>query len=360
MSEPSPDPSVPLWSALAEAVTARLGGPDDEPAIQALFKSTFGVDRSGDEWRWRFIDAPSSPQIHVLELEGELVGHMAYAQFMHFLDGERRPTLVGGDWMYRADLRGQGINQRFAQTYREFYGDAISGLAFPSAAAQAVAAKSPRTLTPLFEVPQWVRWRTGRAVHESNPRVPSPVGRVLTVAQSLAALGGRPRSKGRTITPGWADAEELDALVERTCSAARCIRVRDAAYLRWRWRDQPGRSWSMVACHDRDGRLGGWAVAGLDPSSPRRGRIVDLLAEDSACTTALVAAAHARLIRAGAEVTTCELHDPRPWARSAMHRAGFIHRPGGPMARCGPQSPEHADWALPSSWYVTSGDTDFV
>lgn len=348
--------------AMIDEVTHRFGGPEDEPAIQELFEDTFGVRRSSEEWRWRFVDAPLAPNLHLIELDGRLVGHMAFARFPTYLDGERDVLLSGGDWMYRPEVRRKGVGRKFYSVYADTYGDLPVSLGFPSADAQAVAERSPGgRKSPLFELPQWVRWHSGHGLHRSNPQIPVPVGHVLAAgATAVAALGQRRSRTDRRVERRWADPEALDELAERLRQLARCVRVRDGAYVDWRWHRQPDRSWWMHTCTDTTGRLTGWAVAGLDPTAPGTGRIVDLLVEDPATLTALLDAAHQELGRHGAELSSCELLDQRPWARRAVQRAGFLHRPGGPLASASQPRPGKEGWTEPTAWYLTRGDTDFA
>lgn len=345
-----------------DELTHRFGGASDEAAIQQLFERTFGVRRSGDGWRWRFVHAPLTPQILLIERAGQLVGHMAFERFATFVDGEPIELLMGGDWMYHPDLRRAGVGRRFYDVYAELYADVPVALGFPSEEAVAAADRRPRApADQRFELPQWVRWHTGRGVHRSNPRVPVAAGTVAVQAvRALAAVTSAATVRGRRVERGWPAPKELDGLAGRLRRVARGVRVRDGAYLDWRWRRQPDRRWSMLTCRDSAGRLLGWAVAGLDPTVPGTGRVVDLLAEDPATTTALLAAAHRQLGDEGAQVTSCELLDPRPWARRAVLRAGFLHRPGGPVVSAHPLQPGAEALGRPESWYLTRGDTDFA
>lgn len=342
----------------AAAIVVRPATPGDADAIQALFDATFGV-RTMDAWRWRYVEVPTPALVLVIELGGEMVGHAAWNCFDAYLDGERRMVTSGGDWMYRPDVRGTGLSKHLLPAMFELYATAGASVEFPSPEAFVAIERRSYAVEMLGAVPQWVRWRTGRAVQASNARVPRPLGWAASRVMAVRARLGRRGAPGRVVVArAWAEREELDALATSRRDAARCMRVRDGAYVRWRWQEQPDRAWWMLTARDSTGALDGWLVAGVDPDGI--GRIVDLLVGDAATLTALATAAVDALGDAGAEVVTCELLDPRPWVGAAMRRAGYADRGAGPVAVCTWVAEGHPAWGKRESWYLTRGDTDFA
>lgn len=348
-------------AARSPGVVARRAVEADAEAIRALFAETFGVDRPVAEWTWRYFESPRPSELQVFELDGRLLGHIAYSRFAAYLDGDPQDIMSGGDWMHRPEARGKGLSKLVGPVVFDLLAPIPLSLDFPSDDALAAFQRHSGDRHVLGRVPQWVRWRTGRAVHESNERVPRLVGAALATATSAAAgLRSWRARRAREVTEAWLPPAELDELAARLRSTARCLRVRDGAYVAWRWQAQPGREWSMVAARDRRGRTTGWAVAGVDPASPRTGRIADLLAEDADTSTALLMAATRLLHRRGAELVTCELLDHRPWSPRALRQAGFVERGQGPVAMCGWVRDDQHELATREAWYLTRGDTDFA
>jgi hypothetical protein len=115
----------------------------------------------------------------------------------------------------------------------------------------------------------------------------------------------------------------------------------------------------MLVARSGSGDLRGFVVFGDGDGGS--GRIVDLVADDARTCGALVATAARRLEAGGATLITLELHDPRPWARGVLRRAGFLMLGEGPhlmvlphASRLGPQPGTLA------GWYLTAGDSDLV
>lgn len=340
-------------------VVVRKARPGDETAIQDLFAATFAGPRSMDGWRWRYLRCPAPSLVLLIEREGEVVGHAAWNRFDAYLDGQDIPITSGGDWMYRPDVRGMGLSKHLLPAMFEMYAAVGASVEFPSPEAFVAIERRGYDVHDLGQVPQWVRWHTGRAVRVSNRRVPAPVAWALTRIGALRGrIGARTRIGRRSVTREWASSTELDDLADRLRTSARCLRARHAAYIAWRWREQPERAWWMLTARAADRTLRGWVVAGVDPEGV--GRIVDLLVDDPATMTQLIDAAARALRDEGAELVTCELLDARPWTRSAMRRAGFVARGTGPIAVCTWVAEGHDEWGDVGSWYLTRGDTDFA
>jgi hypothetical protein len=322
-----------------EPLRVRDYEPGDDHAIAELFRICFGRDRPVEEWRWRFVEAPAARvDLGVLCAGDRVVGHVARAGFVTFVDGRRGLCRQTGDAMVHPGYRGRDGLKRLTQSGSHLPYDLR--LHTPNAASIAVSRALGR---PRFEasIPQWVRWQ---------PAVVRPV---------LALLRPRRLRPEPIDDPG----PQVDALAEASASFAPCIRVRDARYLRWRWLDQPGTDWQLRSLPDPDSGVRGLVAFGIDPRHdlPRRGRIVDLLARDEAATVALLAAAAHELGRAGCTHVAFDYHDPRPWSRRACYRAGFVRRGHGPVVRGAAQEEWTRPWADRfESWYLTRGDTDLA
>jgi hypothetical protein len=310
----------------------------DEVVLRALFADAFGTDRSADAWRWWYFDGPGGkPFIRVLVAEGEVVGHMGNVYFPTFLGSGRLGRVSqGGDLMIRRDWRGRGLHPLLSS-----YGSANEApydakLSFPIDKVRDRIAAREADAVMAGTLPQWVRWRP--------------------LARAVARFGGGAFAVVDDAGP------EFDGLAAASASFAPCIRVRDAAYVRWRWLDNPNGRWTVSALRGRDGSLSGWVVHGRHVGDGNdRGRIVDLLAPDFGSARRLLAHAGSVLAADGASVVTFEVLDPRPWMRRACLAAGYLLRGVGPNIALRKIRPElRAAAADRANWYLTMGDTDLV
>jgi GNAT superfamily N-acetyltransferase len=322
-------------------VFVRLYQPGDEVVLGELFTEAFGYCRSLETWRWRNFGVPGGrePYIRVLVAGGEVVGHSATVYFRTFVAGEIVTLAQAGDYMIRPDWRGKGIGtllREYSQSHPRPHPIDLR-MAFPIDKVRDRMAARPRPMDTRM-LPQLVRWHP--------------------LAVAVRPWWRRGLRFEEVSSPG----EEFDSLASSSARFVPCIRVRDAAYVQWRWLDNPGGSWTLWAARRRDGSLAGWVVGGHhhdDP--PDRWRIVDLLAGDFATTRRLLGFAGARLRAGGASVVTLELLDPRPWMRRACLAAGFLDRGVGPNITLRTVRPDlESTGGRLENWYLTFGDTDLV
>jgi hypothetical protein len=312
----------------------------DEVVLRALFADAFGTDRSVEAWHWWNFEGPGGqPFIRVLVAEGEVVGHLGNVYFSTFLGSGRLGRVSqGGDLMIRRDWRGRGLHPLLSLYGSANEPDYDVKLSFPiDKVRDRIQTREADAVMP-GTLPQWVRWH--------------PVARVASL------VGGR-----GSFTTVEAPGPEFDTLAASSSSFAPCLRVRDAAYVKWRWLENPNGRWTVTALRrPGDGSLLGWVVYGhhsLEPAS--RGRIVDLLAPDFGTARRLLLHAGAALHAGGSSVVTMELLDPRPWMRRACLAAGYLERGIGPNIALRKIRPELRSVAADiGNWYLTMGDTDLV
>jgi hypothetical protein len=342
------DPAV-----ASSGLTVRAYRPGDEQGIQAAFEAVFERKRSLEEWRWRFQEPPAGPGIvHVLESEGAIVGHFAHVLMPTWVDGQRVLLGQGGDTMTLPECRGRGGMRSLVEA-------ALSQPAydlrmnFPSAMAEPLFVRygAGRVVGML---PTWVRRH--RLTHDL-PAPARPFARAALAAGSFAADHPRPR---QIVEPLVELGAEVDELAAASASFARCIRIRDAAYLRWRWLEQPDARWEIRAARTADGRLAGISVLGLEAAAHgRTGWINDLLAPDGPTLRALLVDGVRTLVAQGASSVHCQYLDPRPWARQVFLRSGFLPSGEGNSFICRTLSPVAGDAPdRVESWYLTRSDTE--
>lgn len=217
--------------------------------------------------------------------------------------------------------------------------------------------------------PLFVRYGAGQVVgrlpswvhrHRLTRPLPAPARPFARIALSAGRfIADRPRPR-LTVEPLSELGAEVDELAATSASFARCIRIRDAAYLRWRWLEQPEARWEIRAARAEDGRLTGISVLGLEATGQvRAGWINDLLAPDRRTLRALLVDGVTSLVAQGASSVNCQYLDPRPWARQAFLRSGFLPSGQGYPFICRSLSPAAGD--APErleSWYLTRSDTE--
>jgi hypothetical protein len=333
----------------------------DESAIQELFETTFGRRRTIEEWRWRFRGAPNGPAlIHVLVDDGQVVGHLAHVEFDTFVNGRRMKLGHGGDTMVAESHRGRGGMRALVQGFLASDHGFDMRLNFPTDQAAGLMQRYGGGIQ-LGRIPQWVIPTNVEAALRNVPRGIGSLARFgLKGFLGVSALSA-PRAIVRPITDFG---PEFDSLADASARFSPCIRVRNAAYLSWRWTAPDGR-WRMLEARTDSSDLLGFIVFDRDDRSAsstlRLGRIVDLLATDLDATRALLMAAVAQLRRQGCDAVLLDYQDPRPWARRACLRAGFLRRGSGPnvtgraLSERAPPIVEKLD-----NWYLTRGDTDLA
>jgi hypothetical protein len=328
--------------------------PGDESALVRLFERCFDVPLTLAFWRWRFLECPEPTDFLIIEVDGEIVGHHATQYFDTWVGGERMVVSKGGDFMIAPEHRGRRLHRGMRDLWKEREGKVQLGMGFPLDVTVALLRKAGSD--SVGRVPQWVAWTSPAGVRTSNEKVPSPAAALVAAAGNLLR-----RLPGRTtldeITSFDSVEGELDALADRSRDIAHCIRIRDAAYLRWRWLENPERAWRVLVARDRTATLRGFVVFG----GSKHPRIVDVLAEDRATLRALVAGAVDRLARDGAPLVTMELNDPRPWVRGTLMRLGMLPRGIGPQVTVVPHAPRLGPKpGRLDGWFITAGDTDMV
>lgn len=202
-------------------------------------------------------------------------------------------------------------------------------------------------------------------------RAPGWLSPAVGAAGRLLGLLGRVRPADDPAVRPLRDPEEVDRrfddLFERRAPALGLVGVRDAAFVRWRYLENPtGRHRLRVL--EEGGRLRGYLVFERTRTIDRhRAWIVDLLADCAEVEDRLVRAAFHEWLEDGVEVAVFQAL-PHPALRSLLRRHGFVPHPRKrPFRTATPfivralAAPDDlAGGALldPAAWYVTDGDRD--
>jgi GNAT superfamily N-acetyltransferase len=326
--------------------------PGDEGALIAIFSSLYRK-RSRAEWYWLFRDGPDGPaEILVLTAGDQVVGSIVHVPVTTFVEGRRVRLAIGCDLMIDPEFRGRGGAKRLVTTFvssnRTF--DLNFGVVNDES-----AYVTGRYLgsTLMGRVPEWRRFNA-RGTHRN-----ALLHRLATlVERGYGTVVSWPRSP-LDVTDLSSFETDVDRLADELASVAPCIRVRDSAYLKWHWAQDPQTQWRIRAARGKDGALRGISVIGTTVThGARQGVVADLLTSDASALRALMLDAWALLTAEGCDRVICTYLDPRPWSTTAMRRSGF-RRCDGPLVACGPLSPAVGDTVTKlDAWYLTHGDTD--
>ena len=323
----------------------------DEKALVEVYSSLFR-ERSMAEWRWMFQQGPDGPaDIGILESDDRVVGSIAHLPVAVWVGGRQLRLAIGCDLMITPECRGLRGSEQLVRAFLASEHGFDLNLGTVNESSSHVMGRYAGTVT-MGRPPQWVRLRTRGGRHRALVRL------AATTAERFYGTVSSWPSPNLAVVDLVNLGPEVDDLARESAGFAPCIRVRDAAYLRWRWLEEPATRWRIRAARDADGGLRGLAVFGARGDGlARRGIVADLLARDAPAVRALAIDAWTILVADGCHSVTCTYLDPRPWARRAMFRSGF--RPTrGPMVACGPLSPSAgSEVGRLESWYLTYGDT---
>jgi Acetyltransferase (GNAT) domain len=319
----------------ASSFTVREYEDRDEDEIREMTGRVFGNRPSPGYWRWQYRDAPEGPAlIHVLERDGRLAGHWAHIPVAVFVSGRRLRLGRGRAAMVLPEFEGQGGMRLLVETFLASEHGFSVRIGFPTNRS-AVLLERYGAGRHLGRMPRWCR------IGKAYPRLVS-LPRPSLVVEPLDELGA-----------------EVDALAEASASFAPCIRVRDAAHLRWRWQQEPGSQNAICGARGPDGELRGVVVFRKARSGDGEYAFVeDLLAADAEATRALLLSASDALAELGYARIVLDYLDPRPWVRRALLRSGFlpwgrkINVLAGSLSAEAGDAPERL-----TSWYLTRGDT---
>jgi hypothetical protein len=318
-------------------IVVRPFRPGDERAINDAFSASFGVERSLDEWSWKFPVEATGRLIMLAEQGGEPVAHYAAAPVRFAVDGRVWAAGQIVDVFSAPRVRGRRV---WVQTAERFFDEfARSGrypllFGFPSPRHRELGVPQLRYV-PLQPIGYLVR------------RPPSPAaGRRRLLYRAELARDWEPR---------------LDELWRRVRRHYPVAVVRDAEWALRRLAGHPTVRYHSFLVLPRIGRA---AVAyAAFRSDGGRCRWVDLL-WDHAHPGALELLLHlsARLaVQTGAECEELWLNGD-PSARSRLEAAGFEERPepGGLVLVARAFDPEIDLSRVAGRVYITMADSDLV
>lgn len=327
---------------------------------------------SRGHWTWQYHDNPRNPEgrvaIRVVDRGGDIVAMICGIRQLFWLNGHVEPGLWVVDFMARqagTDSRQRlRYGQRLAFELRDTQ-PLVAGVNRP-----ALNRYWKRILgdhVDICAVPMMLRPLRlgGIARRKLRSRF---LGRVADVAGRfvlpLVFRESRSSTEDRTFEIVETFDDRFDRFWERVAPTFSHLSVRDAAFLNWRYRDIPCRSYTSFAAL-RGGELVGWVVTrwiragGLD-----KARIVDMLAsrEDADTWRYLIHGVVAHYRAAGADLVHGLGSTVAP-VMDAYRACGFRTNPEHArtaqyIAYTSSDAVDKDAFYRGDNWYVTLGDAD--
>jgi len=360
----------PAWST-------RTYQPGDEQGILALWRQSFpdGEQRRTqlDYWRWQYLEGPAGPGAIRLAVSGdEIVGHAAAVPFRFVSKGEECLGCLSLDSMTRADFRGQGM---FTRLERELYDDlAGRGARF------IYGFPNENSIDVFLRKLQWkhlaslpLMARPLRLDRIAEKRCGVPFLRTL-----MAVAAGIPQRLFWRISPISSDRknnlvwlDRFDDEAERLWSPlARDDAVflkRDASFLNWRYVENPGRTYRILACQEETLR-GLLVLREMEAFGLHGGMIMELqaLPEEDEVMGLLLERALEHFMERRMDLVLC-LTVPGSRLEKALRSKRFLAVPRGLGVKTwyfggrGLPNLDRTELIEPiGSWHLTLGDTDII
>lgn len=235
----------------------RPARPEDRAALLDLVKGTFGSDgllHRTDFWTWKHERSPFGPSpMRVAEVGGDIVAVRAFLRWSFLYGTHEVPAVRAVDTATRSDWRGQGLFTRLTlELAQELKSEGV-GLVFNTPNETSRPGYLRMGWHRVRRVPVWIRVRgpgarRGPCSEEDGADPGEPIDRLLDHPE----LSGLLRSLA----------------AEEKTRADRYRTDRNAAYLRWRYREIPGFTYRVLYELSSSGEQG----AALVFRSRERGR----------------------------------------------------------------------------------------
>lgn len=317
--------------------------PGDEIAVLNLFQRVFGVKRSLEHWRWKFLDNPAGLHVRVAETpSGELIGHYGTVPVL-MQWGDRHLILtqiidVMVDPQFRRGLKRPGLFGTLSEC-------SIASIGSPGRASGGYGFPTPEHL------------RIGQRV--SGYISLHPVRTLVKELHGGTGKGGR-RLRLLTTAEILRFGDEIDGLWRRCRPALSVAIVRDARYMNWRYADHPDVTYRLVTARRRLSRSPeGVAILRFGWGDQPVACLVDWLVPDGGAGTAEALLDHCERVARDAGMTQLQAWFPpytRPYHLLLDH--GYQPTPTNYHFIALSTSPEVSiEWAR-ERWYYTMGDSD--
>ncbi len=345
------------------AVVDRRTGADDEELFRQ-YEGVFGLkltEGSKRRWRWQYLDNPrtsaAGPEIWVAREGDKVLGQYASMPVGLWWDNREIRSSWGMDVFLKPEARGKGIGAALFTKWSDSV-DVALGLGLTESSYGLFKKLRYADVGP---VPFYQKVLDPGAVLRRRfgaffGAVGAPfLGLALRLTQRERQLAGTSAIEVRAAGEFSA---EYDALWERArASYAMCVR-RDAAYLQWKFRECPTRTYEILEAR-RAGELAGYAVTRVaEHDGLRLGWILDVFAaaHDREAKAALLRSILERF--AAASVARAQAFSMNGALADDLRALGFRAGPS-PMQFCVRSRVENGTvFSRAADWHVMFGDSD--
>lgn len=367
----------------AMSVTVRQMRPDELPEIFRLYGEAFGPESLAafrQRFDWEFVQNPRcdgemAPMWVAVDEDGSLIGYIGSFPMLLKVGDRSLLTSSSGDLLVTAAARGKGVGGLVSKAYRDGAGElATDGFGY-----QPVTGRIYKRLgyqevecMPVYMRPMQIgalyrfALGSGRAPRVFSWPGVAGLGAAGSALAQVAVSGmNRLRMPPRgslNVTTARDIGEEYDELWQRVSPEFPLAFVRDSAWIRWRFVDDPVATHTVLEARDATGTLAGYLVYSIsEKSNMRVMRVMDLFC--SLERTDVVDALAAQLLedasREGVAAISCwGLH---PSLRKRMRRYLYFTPPSEQQATLLYCTGDEATQALVydgAQWHATRGDGD--
>ncbi len=354
-----------------EELVVHLCGPEDRDEQARLFNQVFKKHVDGVALRWRYDQNPHGQSISLLSRPPGGDGICGYAcsprRFVPNGDESfAAPIGETGDVMTHPEWRKRGIfssldAECMLETKRRGW-PAVFGLPNRHSAdiflrIGWIQVGTIRHRTHLLRSDEHARAERFREGRLASLTVPWHARQGSAARKRLAARSGAYEVRPLTEFP-----QEVEAISKAREGEFALMVRRDAAYLTWRFVQNPSQMHRVLGVYDSADQFRGYVVVQLPREGEHKGWLVDLLAADAEAEDAAMLAGLRTLEQEGASVVQANAIDGSYWA-SKLKQAGFVDpKPENhlivilfandekhPLVRGGRDA---------SKWYLTDGDRD--
>ncbi len=329
-----------------------------------LYGEVFGhgmTERSRARWRWQYLDNPATPSegpaIWVAMEDGAVLGQYASMPVRLHWGGKEVDSSWGMDVFLRPEARGKGVGARLFTAWADSVSVAL-GLGLTESSYALFKKLRYEDVGP---IPFYQKVLDPKAVaaRRAGDAWGAALGPVAGAALDFVhPEREHPEARAVAVTRSDGFSTEYDALWERARSSyAMCVR-RDRAYLDWKYRRVPHRSYAVQEAR-RGGELTGYAVSRHeDYEGIRLGWVVDVFADaqDHATKDALLGALLREFRDEG--VARVQAFSMNRALGDDLKRRGFFEG-RSPMQFCvRAKTVAPAVFAEREAWHVVFGDSD--
>ncbi len=355
---------------MTEKIIIRQATLADKPALAVFLAAAYEGRHQYKfprRWEWAFQHNPflqgeGLPIWIAVTADGGIVGQSAALVEPLIIHGREYRVGWGVDFHVLEAYRGRGLGTQL-QAANNAAHEIFMSLSMTEGAASIKAALG---LQPLPAVPVFTKIVNHDpasvldTLHTRFPRVPTsslkfiaaPLAQFLTRRDAGFALRqaqGAPRGEPvePLIKPMEAFSGEFDALWERLSPKFTALIRRDAAYLTWKFRQQPHMAHEIFAARQADALCGYLILRRARPPERNAGIICDLFADPEDDATIGTLLHHAVLHLREAGVTYITAASSVPAYQIALRALGFKHtKSATPLIRAGVVDVPQEGWLL--------------